>query len=92
MTDSKTQETRIEHIFGEDNLNVSDESLVMYRSYDRRSVIIFMVYGGDCARRRECILARSTPDRFLCLPPMSRSGNPFGHGLGSRTGGRYQHG
>jgi hypothetical protein len=33
MSDTKAQENRIEKILGEDNLEVSDESLEMYRSY-----------------------------------------------------------
>lgn len=40
MTDYEAQEIRIEQILGEDNINVSDESLVMYRSYLQNNIII----------------------------------------------------
>jgi hypothetical protein len=40
MTDTKAQETRIEQILGEDYLNVSDESLEMYRSYLQKNIVI----------------------------------------------------
>lgn len=40
MTDYEAQEIRIEKILGEDNLNVSSESLVMYRSYLQNNIII----------------------------------------------------
>ena len=40
MTDHDAQEHRIEKILGEDNLNVSDESLMMYRSYLQNNIII----------------------------------------------------
>jgi hypothetical protein len=38
MSDTKAQENRIEKILGEDNLEVSDESLGMYRSYLRENI------------------------------------------------------
>jgi hypothetical protein len=38
MTDTKAQENRIEKILGEDNLDVSDESLEMYRSYLQKHI------------------------------------------------------
>lgn len=34
---------------------------------------------------RERIFARLTPDRLLCLPPMSGRSNTSGDGLGGRT-------
>ena len=40
MTDTEAQETRIEQILGEDYLNVSDESLEMYRSYLQKNIVI----------------------------------------------------
>ena len=40
MNDYEAQETRIEMILGEDNLRVSAESLVMYRSYLQNSIVI----------------------------------------------------
>ena len=39
MTDSKSQDARIEQILGEDNLRVSDESLKMYRSYLQENIV-----------------------------------------------------
>ena len=39
MNESKAQEIRYEHILGEDNLNVSDESLMEYRSYIQDNVV-----------------------------------------------------
>ena len=38
MSDTKAQENRIEKILGEDNIDVSDESLVMYRSYLQENI------------------------------------------------------
>jgi hypothetical protein len=38
MSDTKAQENRIEKILGEDNLEVSDESLEMYRSYLQKNI------------------------------------------------------
>lgn len=40
MTDHDAQELRIKRILGEDNLGVSNESLVMYRSYLQSNIII----------------------------------------------------
>lgn len=40
MTDSKAQDARIEQILGEDNLNVSDESLAVYRPYLQQHIVI----------------------------------------------------
>jgi len=40
MTDSKSQDARIEQILVEDNLGVSDESLKMYRSYLQENIVI----------------------------------------------------
>jgi len=40
MTDSKSQDARIEQILVEDNLGVSDESLKMFRSYLQENIVI----------------------------------------------------
>jgi hypothetical protein len=40
MNERETQETRIEHILGDDNLNVSNESLVKYLAYLKNNIII----------------------------------------------------
>jgi len=40
MNDSDAQEKRIEQILGEDNLNVSDESLEIYRSYLQKNIVL----------------------------------------------------
>ena len=48
MTDHDAQELRIEKILGEDNLHVSDESLVMYRSYLQNNIKIpFELTGSE---------------------------------------------
>ena len=39
MNESKAQEIRYEHILGEDNLNVSDKSLMEYRSYIQDNIV-----------------------------------------------------
>ena len=39
MSDCEMQDTRIEAILGEDNLDVSDESLILYRSYLQKSIV-----------------------------------------------------
>lgn len=39
MNDEKAQEIRIEHILGENNLNVSYESLDAYRSYIQGNIV-----------------------------------------------------
>jgi hypothetical protein len=40
MTDTKVQHDRIDQILGEVNLNVSDESLEVYRSYIQKNIVI----------------------------------------------------
>ena len=40
MTDGKAQETRYEQILGEDNLDISEESLNVYRSYLQKNIVL----------------------------------------------------
>ena len=40
MTENNAQESRIAQILGEDNLNVSDVSLEMYRSYIQKNIVL----------------------------------------------------
>ena len=39
MNENKAQEIRFEHILGEDNLKVSDKSLIEYRSYLQDNIV-----------------------------------------------------
>jgi hypothetical protein len=39
MNESKAQEIRLEHILGEDHLNVSNQSLMIYRSYIQNNIV-----------------------------------------------------